>query len=286
MADFEQTHAASPITDAQVAEFQENGAVKVPGMLNANWLAALNSIVEEMKEKATDFSGIYEGTMGNGKRTTVVKDDVWQDSPVMFDFLNRSPLAQVLANAMRSQTARIYEDLMIYKESTETMNTPWHQDEPQWPVTGKQISSAWLSLDETTPETGALRIVAGSHKGPLYIPYVPDALRPQLEEDMHFFTGGRLPKIDDQSGHKIISFSTLPGDVILFHPRALHAAYGTSSARPRRTFSIRMLGDDVRWQPKASVVYDWLRNTPLRQGDPVTGERFPLFWPAGPQTQY
>jgi ectoine hydroxylase-related dioxygenase (phytanoyl-CoA dioxygenase family) len=234
-----------------------------------------------MKEKATDFSGIYDGEMGNGKRTTVVKDDVWRDSKVMHDFLRRSPIAQALAECMSSQTARIYEDLLIYKESAETSPTPWHQDEPQWPVTGRQLSSAWLSLDETTPETGALCIVAGSHNGPIYVPYVPAAMQPQLEEDMHFFTGGKLPEINAQSGHKIISFSTHPGDVILFHPRVIHAAYGSSSTRPRRTFSIRMLGDDVRWQPKATVVYDWLRNIPLKPGDPVSGERFPRFWPSG-----
>ena len=32
---------------------------------------------------------------------------------------------------------------------------------------------------------------------------------------------------------------------VVFHPRALHTAYGSAPDRPRRTFTLRFTGDDV-----------------------------------------
>jgi hypothetical protein len=58
----------------------------------------------------------------------------------------------------------------------------------------------------------------------------------------------------------------------------VHSAYGSAPAHPRRTFSVRFLGDDVRWLPKKSVFHDWLKQIPLSEGDCIDGERFPLLW--------
>ena len=69
-----------------------------------------------------------------------MKDDVWRESPEMMRFLRESPAARVAAEAMGSQQARIYEDLLLYKLSG-AGPTPWHQDEPQWPVVGTKPSA-------------------------------------------------------------------------------------------------------------------------------------------------
>ena len=143
------------------------------------------------------------------------------------------------------------------------------------------MTSLWISLEATTPDTGSLRFIAGTHRGPLYVPYVPDWQQENLRQDMPFFTGGALPDVEaDPARFPVRTFATEPGDVILFHPRTIHAAIGSNADRPRRTFSIRFLGDDIRWQPKASVFHDWLRDIDLPAGAPLNHERFPQFWPA------
>jgi hypothetical protein len=81
----------------------------------------------------------------------------------------------------------------------------------------------------------------------------------------------------------VASFDAMPGDVVFFHPRALHAALGSAPTHPRRTFSVRFLGDDVRWLPKRSVFHDWLKDIPLHKGEAMRADRFPQLWPPAAQ---
>ena len=140
--------------------------------------------------------------------------------------------------------------------------------------------SGWFCLDPVTPFTGALRFALGTHLGPMYRPVAPPERTADLDADTRFFSGGPLPNVDaDPERFAISSFVVAPGDVVFFHPRVLHAALGSAPTFPRRTFSVRFLGDDVRWLPKQSVFHDWLKTIPLREGDVVSGERFPMVWP-------
>ena len=168
---------------------------------------------------------------------------------------------------------------MIYKSPGAEQPTPWHQDEPQWPLTGWQMISGWFCLEPVTPVTGSLRFAVGSHRGPLYRPSVPPERSADLAQDEGFFEGGALPDVAaDPTRFLVRTFTVQPGDVIFFHPRVLHAAQGSAPEHPRRTFSVRFLGDDVRWQPKKSVFHNWLKLIPLAQGDVISGERFPMLW--------
>jgi len=267
------------LTAEQIETFERDGAVLVRGLLDAASLADLRAAFDELKASAYDLSGYYGGPKREG--TSLVRDDNWMHSAAMRRVVLESAIPAAAAAVMRSSTARIYEDLLIYKSPGADQPTPWHQDEPQWPLTGRQMSSAWLCLDPVTVETGALRFVAGTHRGPLHIPYVPEAQRAAVEADMHHFTGGPIPPIDaEPDRYPIVSYDCTPGDVVLFHPRAIHGAFGSRRETARRTFSIRYIGDDVRWQTRASVFHNWLNEISLKDGDPIEAERFPLAWAA------
>jgi ectoine hydroxylase-related dioxygenase (phytanoyl-CoA dioxygenase family) len=141
--------------------------------------------------------------------------------------------------------------------------------------------SGWFCLDPVTPQTGALRIAAGSHSGPMYVPFAPPERAADVAADSaQFFLGGPLPDVDaDPVRFPIRSFECNPGDVLFFHPRTLHSALGSAPTHPRRTFSIRFLGDDIRWQPKRSIFYGSLSKVSLREGDPLSGPDFPELMP-------
>lgn len=269
------------LTSEQIEAFERDGAVLARGLLDAGSLALLRAAFDELKASAYDLSDYYSDGGPKREGTSLVRDDNWMHSDAMRRVVLQSAIPAAAAAAMRSSTARIYEDLLIYKSPGADQPTPWHQDEPQWPLTGRQMSSAWLCLEPVTRATGALRFVAGTHRGPMHIPYVPAAQRAALEADMHHFTGGPIPAIDaDPERYRVLSFDCEPGDVVLFHPRAIHGAFGAERETARRTFSIRYIGDDVRWQGKASVFHGWLNEISLKDGDKVEAERFPLAWEA------
>ena len=64
---------------------------------------------------------------------------------------------------MRWSAARLYEDLLLYKAAGANGAAGWHRDAPLWPLSGRQMSSIWFSLETVTGDTGAMKFVAGSH---------------------------------------------------------------------------------------------------------------------------
>ncbi len=270
---------AQLVSPDATATFAADGAVCVRRLLDRDWLARLGRLFETIVSQGQDMSGYYgEGQSGRGK--TVVRINGWQVCPPFLAHLQDSPLPRAAAEVVGSEHVRLFEDLIIFKSAGAEQPTPWHQDEPQWPVAGRKMISAWFCLDPVTADTGALRFAAGSHRGPMYRPYAPPERAADYEADASFFEGGPLPDVDaDPRRFPVRSFDVNPGDVLFFHPRALHAAFGSAPAHPRRTFSIRFLGDDVRWQPKKSVFYKSLGEVTLREGDPIAGDQFPAMWP-------
>jgi len=279
----EESDLLSAVGEREIASFRDKGAVVIRDLISPGWIERLRAVFDEAKAGAMDLSNYYTDTPGKAPAgSSLTRDDVWMHNAVVRRFLFESPIARAAALVMNSRSARIYEDLLIYKSAGSEVSTPWHQDEPQWPLSGQQMSSVWFALEPVRHDEGALRFVEGSHKGPMYVPYVPQSQRHRLEADMPFFTGGKLPAIDAEPDRfKTMCFDLEPGDAIIFHPRTIHAALGTATDRPRRTFSIRFLGDDVRWEPKSSVFLNWLSEIDLKKGDPITGERFPEIWSAG-----
>lgn len=273
---------AGGLDPSLVEAFQRDGAVCLRGALDPATVGRLRTEFELLRAEAVDISTYYASDSQPGR--TLLREGNWQASDLFREVVFGSALGRLAAEAMGARQIRLYEDLLIYKAAAAGQPTPWHQDAPQWPVSGHQVASAWLSLEPVNERTGALRFVAGSHRGPVHVPYLPPEQRHLLEADTRFFDGGPVPDIDAHPDrYRIISFDTEPGDVVLFSTRALHGAFGSDPDRPRRTFTIRFLGDDVRWQPKQSVFHDWLREVDLNEGDPISGPRFPIVWPRADQ---
>ena len=54
---------------------------------------------------------------------------------------------------MSSAHADFFYDQLFVKEPGTAHPTPWHQDQPYWPVKGWQIASVWIALDRSTAAT-------------------------------------------------------------------------------------------------------------------------------------
>ena len=54
---------------------------------------------------------------------------------------------EVAARLMGSRTARFFHEHVLVKEPGATERTPWHHDQPYYPVDGDQNVSMWIALD-------------------------------------------------------------------------------------------------------------------------------------------
>jgi ectoine hydroxylase-related dioxygenase (phytanoyl-CoA dioxygenase family) len=256
------------LTEEQVHAFERDGAVMVRGVLDAGWLARLEALVEDLRPGARSMSR-YEADRNDGyaraaEDATFLAESNWRRHETARALVFDSPLPRIAAEGLRSRELRVYEDLMMYRRAGSETPTVWHQDSPLRPLKGAQMASIWFSLDPMTPATGALRFVAGSHRGPAYEQYMPEPARAALPADAFTDLAGPLPDMQ-------------PGDVILFSPKAIHATYGSHSDRPKRSFSIRYMGDDIRWRvtPYAGF-HRWMKEIALKDGDRIDDPNFPL----------
>jgi len=268
------------ISDEDIRTFQTEGAVVLRGLLSTEALDMLRRAYDDMCDDVEDTGH----TARDGRRNMMMPDTARSNADVR-RFLRESPGAKAAAAAMGSKTVRLYEDLLFIKETGAlAAPTPWHQDSTHWPAKGRMMSSLWVSLEETRAETGAMKMVVGSHLKPLHTPLpfsVPEAYHHLITEE----EGGPLPDLDADPGRYPTKFyETRLGDAVLFHPGMLHSAPGAANSKERRTFTFRMFGDDIRWFNRGIVMQEHYRAIQLHDGDPIEGVGLPILWPPEQRT--
>ncbi len=111
------------------------------------------------------------------------------------------------------------------------VDTNWHSDSKDRHL---RLIKNVMYLQPTTAERGALRLIPGSHKSPLYDELVRIGLDLYVKDQGAYFL-----KDSEFNGEDIpcYIFSSQPGDVIIFNQNTWHAAYGTFEYRRTCTFN-------------------------------------------------
>ncbi len=120
-------------------------------------------------------------------------------------------LAQLLGPELVLPLA--HHNCVMTKQPQFSSRTAWHQDFRYWSFQRPELISAWLALGPETADNGALEIVPGSH-----------ALKLDSDRfDQQAFFRNDLPENRELlENRRMVTLE--PGDVLLFHCLALHAA--------------------------------------------------------------
>lgn len=239
------SRATDTIDQNQVDDYWKNGAICIRNLLNNDEINCLQEGIElNLKKLSSRFK---VASPGSDKGLFVEDFCTWQENPFYKKFIFESPLAKVAALLMKSKSARLYHEHMLVKEPYTLQKTPWHQDLPYYNVDGIQNLSFWIPVDPVG-RSSTLEFVASSHLGPWYIP------RSFMQEEAKWFPEGSLketPNIEaNRDLYPILGWEVNPGDVVCFHMLTLHAAGGVCGPLRRRVFSVRFLGDDMRFAPR------------------------------------
>ena len=238
--------AMSARVSADVVEtYAEHGVVFEPGLLNA----------EDLREAERIFSWSLEHPSHNSLElgTDVGPGIFFEDidnlaaREVYLPFLERSGLGEFLSALWGgSPVWYLYEQIFL-KQGGAVRRTPWHQDISYMPVSGAHLAVAWFSLD---PLPESLEVVRGSHRGTIYgqPSFAPgeDAELPLDESISPTMPRPPVPDIEaDRTSWDIASWPAQPGDVLFFHPAALHGGAPVVKGQRRRTLALRFFGEDA-----------------------------------------
>ncbi|MFI6321623.1 phytanoyl-CoA dioxygenase family protein [Nonomuraea sp. NPDC050556] len=260
--------ATRPLTPAEIEAFHHDGAVRVEGAIPAHWLDRITAAVEYVLDNPTVLAQATAVLGGGGFSGDAF---MWKTHDGFRDFMFYSPAARLAQQVLRSPTINAFYDQIFAKPAGSGAPTPFHEDVSSWPVSGDKVCAMWMPLDPCGPDSAALQVIRGSHRWRgSYLPVTPSAGQMKAADGYQ--------AVPDPADRKVLSWDLVPGDMVLFHPAAVHGATGTGSARGRRAFVSRWVGDDMRFEPRHAVL-PLLWDHGLTAGDPIGGPLFPRILP-------
>jgi ectoine hydroxylase-related dioxygenase (phytanoyl-CoA dioxygenase family) len=252
-------------------EYREKGATVLRGVFS-DWVESLRDGVDANMADPDPTARIYRDENGGGR--FFVDYCNWDRIPEYRNFIFNSPAAEIAAELMDSEQVQLFHEHVLVKEAQTGIPTPWHHDAPYYCVDGPKTVSLWIPLDEVPRET-TLEFIAGSHLwGKSY--------RPQRFDGSALNDGDGLEEIPDIDGHRdeyeIIGWPVGPGDAIAFDYRTIHGAPANNAkTAQRRAFSLRLLGDGVRFVRREGIVTSPpFSQVTLQNGDQLVGDEFPV----------
>ncbi len=265
------TEPLRTVTAAEREAYERDGVVCLRSIFPGEWLEFLASATEEAMANPGPHAEDYERDDGSGRFFGDL--EMAGRLPSFRRFALESPAAEIAGRIMGATRINFFYDQLLVKEPGTSARTPWHQDQPYWAVSGRQVCSLWLPLDPV-PEEVSVEFVCGSHRWPEY--------NPAHFADGSGYEGTGLPPLPDieaeRDRHRIAGFELQPGDLLAFQAMIVHGAPGNSGTHRRRAVSTRWTGDDARYCVRPGEVAIPTADPGLRHGDRMDCERFPLAW--------
>ncbi len=131
-----------------------------------------------------------------------------------------------------------WESALFVKAPQSRAFMSWHQDVAYSDLDADRVVTAWLALSPSTPDSGCLRVVPGSHASDL------------LPHTETFDINNLLPRgqeiavdVDDDEAVDLV---LMPGQASLHHVRVLHGSAPNRCDDRRIGFAIRYIAPDAR----------------------------------------
>ena len=269
----------SYLNDQVVERFQRDGSVCLRGLFRPSLLKLVAAGIEKNLAQPSPFGEFLRAPQGSGRFFNDYCS--WQRIEEFRRYVYESPAAQIAGLLMKSSRAIFYHDHVLVKEPGAEKESPWHHDQPYYPVDGWQMCSIWMPLDPVLEET-SLRFVKGSHAWNRW--FVPRKFA--TEGNYERVEGRPAPRlfedVPDIKGRpedfEILSWALDPGDCVVFHGLTLHGAAGNlSKSTSRRVLSTRWVGDDALFAERPWEVSPPITGG-LQPGDAMACDTFPVVW--------
>ena len=257
--------------DDQITEFHEKGVTVLRGVFK-DWVDTLRAGISANMDDPAPNARIYKGEKGQGR--FFVDYCNWDRISQYKEFIFHSPAAAIASELMQSATVQLFHEHVLVKEPQTGVSTPWHQDAPYYCVDGPKTVSLWVPLDEVPRET-TLEFLSGSHKwGKFYRPQRFDGSALNEHDTLE-----DIPDIDAaRDQYEIEAWAVSPGDAIAFDFRTIHGAPANPNPHcERRAFSLRLLGDGIRFARREGIITSPpFEQVTLQNGEELIGAEFPM----------
>lgn len=166
---------ARAIPEALREAYFRDGGICVPGFVGSSWLArlraAIGRFVEESRAVTTpdakfDLEPDHSPAAPRLRRVSSPCDH----DPVFWELLTEGPVGDLAADLL-GEDVKFYQAKLNFKWARGGAEVKWHQDQPFFPHTNHAVATFGIYIQDCGPDQGPLRILPGSHRGPIYSHY-------------------------------------------------------------------------------------------------------------------
>ena len=150
-----------PLTQAQIAFYEQQRFIKLKQVLNAETIAFFNEVISEQVAVMNQEQTALEERSTYGKAFLQLFN-LWRENELIKELVFSKRLGQLASELMAVNGVRLYHDQALFKEAGGGI-TPWHADQYYWPLSSDKTVTAWIPLQATPLEMGPLEFSAGSH---------------------------------------------------------------------------------------------------------------------------
>lgn len=149
------------VADDTVSSYAADGHAVVRGLASREEIGVYGPIISDAALSKSTENRPLEQRETYGKAFLQVIN-LWEHDARVARFVMAERFAKVAADLMGVEGVRLYHDQALFKEAGGGY-TPFHQDQPYWPLEDAKTITMWMPLVDVTPEMGTMSFVSGSH---------------------------------------------------------------------------------------------------------------------------
>lgn len=246
-------------TPEQLSTFREQGFVQVPGALSAERVFSLAEAFEAMVGRLAVEA---EAEPEHYRRVISQWTSVWDHEAAFREQLMDVRLGEFAAGLLGCPAVQLLHDQVISKEPGDSSAVPWHQDIGYWPVSGPLGVSAWIALDDATPDSGCMHYMPGSHQE-------------RVEPPMDFLQSSKQWGVRET---QVMAPCVRAGDVIFHDCRTWHTTPPNQTQGPRRAYIVIYLDARLSYTPNNARWAPINRRIKVQPGHRLNEDNFPMLW--------
>ncbi|MFL6243993.1 MAG: phytanoyl-CoA dioxygenase family protein [Acidimicrobiia bacterium] len=272
------------LSQAQREQYQRNGWIAVPGLVDSEWLERLRRVTDEFVDASrelTESNILYDLDVGHTSDEPRLRR---LSSPTdlhatYWEFASQSVIADVAVDLL-GPNVKFHHSKLNFKAPRGGEEVKWHQDIQFWPHTNYDLLTIGVFLEDVEAGMGEVGFVPRSHDGPLF----------DLYDDDGRWVGALRDRDVERAGVDAAEYPIGPAGTITVHNcRTVHGSAPNRSDRPRPLLLQTYVAADafaytdlVKQSPHGEELIRgeparWARHDPRPCLMPPTGPYRPIF---------
>jgi len=217
------------LTDAQVQSYQRDGYLAVRGVLDATQIGTLRRVTEALVERSravTKSDALFDLDPRHTAAQPVLRriKNPADNDPLYRWVTFESPIPDIVAQLL-GPAVRFHHSKLNMKGSLIGAAVEFHQDAAFYPHSNDDVLAVGLLLDDATADNGAMAVLPGSHRGPIYTHY---------DGQGRFVGCMRLDDVERLDTSRAVLLELPAGSIHIHHYRLVHWSAPNTSTRERR----------------------------------------------------